>query len=91
MIVRYLETPPDSATLKRIIEQLDMPADSLVRKHEAEYAGSGLTAQSSPEQIAEVLANTPKLMERPVVLVEADGKTLAAIGRPPSAVEVILP
>ncbi len=91
VIIRYLDTPPDSTTLKRIIEQLDVPANALVRNKEPEYASSGLSARSTSEQVAEVLARTPKLMERPVVVVQAGGETRAAIGRPPSAVEVILP
>ncbi|MGY6631221.1 MAG: arsenate reductase (glutaredoxin) [Wenzhouxiangella sp.] len=90
-IVHYLDTPPDQATLKRIIEQLDLPAQSIVRTSEADYAASGLTADSSTAEVIEALASTPRLMERPIVLVDAHGQTRAAIGRPPSAVEAILP
>lgn len=77
--------------LKRIIEALDVPALSIVRTKEPEYIASGLGAESSEEQIITTLAQQPKLIERPIVVVDLDGQTRAAIGRPPSAVEAILP
>lgn len=90
-VIRYLDAPPDAASLKRITEQLDLPAHSIVRHKEPDYAVSGLTAQSTDEQIFKALSEWPRLLERPIVVVEHEGETRAAIGRPPSAVEAILP
>ncbi|MGS2719949.1 arsenate reductase (glutaredoxin) [Paraglaciecola aestuariivivens] len=84
----YLTTPPDEAQLRAIITQLGLssPRD-LMRKGESEYKEQNLADPSLSEQaLIEAMLNTPKLIERPIVL--ANGK--AAIGRPPEAVLDIL-
>lgn len=82
-IVPYLETPPDAATLDRVLTLLGKEPRELMRKGEAEYKDLDLDnpALSREQLIAAMVAN-PKLIERPVVL--HDGK--AAVGRPPESV-----
>jgi arsenate reductase len=86
-IVEYLKTPPDAATLGKILDLLDCEPRELMRKKEAEYAVNklddpGLTRDAL---IAAMIAD-PILIERPIVM--AQGK--AALGRPPKSVLAIL-
>lgn len=86
-IVEYLETPPDAETLQRILELLALEPRELMRRKEPEYKELGLDhGQWSRDQLIEAMVNTPKLIERPIVI--ANGK--AAIGRPPERVLEIL-
>lgn len=86
-VVRYLETPPDAATLRRLLQALGLPARALLRSGEAEYAALGLDAPGLDEEalIAAMVAH-PRLIERPVAV--RDGR--AVIGRPPERVLELL-
>lgn len=42
VVVEYLKTPPDAATLKRLLKALGISARELLRHKEAEYAALGL-------------------------------------------------
>ncbi|SMF39322.1 arsenate reductase [Tistlia consotensis] len=86
-VVEYLRTPPDAATLERLLGQLGLEPRQLMRRKEAPYKELGLDdpARSRAELIAAMVAN-PVLIERPIVV--KDGK--AALGRPPEAVLAIL-
>jgi len=86
-IVKYLKTPPDAATLGRILTLLGLEPRELMRKNEAAYAANGLddTGLSRDALIAAMIAD-PILIERPIVL--AQGK--AALGRPPDSALAIL-
>ena len=85
-IVLYLQTPPDQATLRQLLQQLALPARTLLRSKEPEYAEAGLSAQSSEADIIAALARYPKLIERPIA---SNGKR-AVIGRPPEQVLTLL-
>lgn len=83
----YLESPPDADELRAILEKLRIPARALLRKGEAEYRELGLADESlSEDDLVNAMAATPKLIERPIVIV---GRK-AALGRPPGAVLEIL-
>lgn len=86
-IVRYLETPPDAATLRALLKMLGLAPRALMRRKEAPYKDLRLADESLTEArlIAAMVAN-PVLIERPIVT--ANGK--AAIGRPPELVLSIL-
>lgn len=87
-IVRYLESPPDAAALKRLSRQLGLRAADMVRSGEAEWKQSGLDVKSATEaELFEQMARHPVLIQRPIV-VNGDR---ARIGRPPEAVLAILP
>ena len=87
VIVKYLETPPDSDTLRQLLRQLDMPAADLLRRGESEFQELGLADKLADEAaLVEAMTQHPKLIERPIVV--ADGK--ARLGRPPESVLEIL-
>lgn len=82
-IVRYLETPPDAATLVDLLERLDLSARELMRKGEDPYKELNLANPDLSEaQLVQAMVDYPKLIERPIVI--HDGK--AVIGRPPERV-----
>jgi arsenate reductase len=86
-IIEYLNTPPDKATLKKILKLLDLEPRDLMRKKEAAYKEARLDDDSlSDDELIDAMIETPILIERPIVL--ANGK--AAIGRPPESVLDIL-
>lgn len=82
-IVRYLETPPDAATLVDLLERLGLSARELMRKGEDPYKELNLANPDLSEaQLVQAMVDYPKLIERPIVV--HDGK--AVIGRPPERV-----
>lgn len=86
-IIEYLKTPPSFSQLEEILVKLNLQPRQLMRTKEPEYAQLGLNDESlSCEDLINAMINTPKLLERPIVL--ANDK--AAIGRPPEAVLAIL-
>lgn len=86
-VVEYLKTPPDRATLEKILDMLDMQPRDLMRKKEQEYKEHNLSDPAlSREQLIDAMLAHPKLIERPIVI--KDGK--AAIGRPPEKVLEII-
>ncbi len=77
-VVRYLDTPPDRATLESIVAKLEDPVESLVRTGDAKSNGVALPDITDSGAVVELLVAHPELMERPV-LVKGDR---AIIGRP---------
>lgn len=87
-VVRYLETPPDAATLKALLGKLGIGARQLLRSGEDEYKSLDLANPAlSDAQLIAAMVEHPKLIERPI-LVAGDK---AVIGRPPEKVLEILP
>ena len=86
-MVEYLETPPDRATLGRILALLGGPPGALVRR-DARFRELGLVEAdlATREQVVDLLARHPELMERPVVV----AGDRAVIGRPPERVGELL-
>jgi arsenate reductase (glutaredoxin) len=82
-VVEYLKQPPTFKQIKQILTSLNLNAQGIMRKKEAEYKDSGLhnPSLSEDEQIQLMIEN-PKVMERPIV-VKGDK---AIIGRPPENV-----
>ncbi len=86
-VIQYLKTPPTSEDLDAILKMLDLQPRELMRTKEAEYKATGMdNPDLDREALIAGMVNTPKLIERPIVL--ANGK--AAIGRPPESVLAIL-
>jgi arsenate reductase len=86
-VVEYLKTPPDRATLARILALLGGPPGALVRR-DARYKDLGLREadHATREQVIDLLVRHPELMERPVVI----AGDRAVIGRPPERVLELL-
>lgn len=87
-IILYLETPPPISTLKTLLAKLEFStARDLMRRQEDIYKQLNLDDETLSEaQLLQVLADNPKLIERPIVI--AYGK--ARLGRPPANVLEIL-
>jgi len=80
-IVEYLKTPLDQTDIKEIMTQLSCSALEMMRPKETEFTEQNLKG-ASEEQLINAMAETPKLIERPIV---TDGSK-AIIGRPPENV-----
>ncbi len=85
--VLYLEHPPTTDELERLIAMLGLPgARALMRTGEPAYKELGLADVEDEEALIVAMSEHPKLIQRPIVV--KDGR--AAIGRPPEAVLDIL-
>ncbi|AIR89912.1 arsenate reductase (glutaredoxin) [Pseudomonas cremoricolorata] len=87
-VVRYLETPPDAATLRDLLGRLGISARQLLRTGEDEYKALNLADASLDEEaLIAAMVEHPKLIERPILR----AGERAIIGRPPENVLEILP
>ncbi|KTS29599.1 arsenate reductase (glutaredoxin) [Pantoea stewartii] len=88
VIVRYLETPPDKATLQILLQKLGMEsARQLMRRNEPTYTALALDeAALSESALLDAMVENPILIERPIVI----NGDRARLGRPPEAVLAIL-
>jgi len=86
-IIDYLKTPPSAEELKSILQKLKMSARDILRQGEDAYKHHNLDDQSKTEEyIIAAMVISPKLIERPIVVVTDK----AALGRPPKRVLDIL-
>lgn len=86
-VVEYLKTPPDAATLDRILQLLGREPRELMRTKEPEYKENNLDDQSlTREELIQAMVRFPRLIERPIVI---SGEQ-ARLGRPPESVLDIL-
>jgi len=85
-VVFYLETPPDAATLKKLLRKLGMTAGDLVRRGEEDFKAAGLGPDSTDEELLAAMARYPKLIERPIVV----KGNKAVLGRPPEKVLALI-
>ncbi|WP_075181443.1 arsenate reductase (glutaredoxin) [Pantoea sp. 1.19] len=87
-VILYLQTPPDTATLQRLLRQLGMQdARQLMRQKEPLYRALNLgEASLSQAALLAAMAAHPQLIERPVVVCNDQ----ARLGRPPEQVLEIL-
>jgi len=85
-IIHYLKNPPNVEELRELARKLDVNAEEMVRKGEAEYKDKFKGKSLKQEEWLEVLAKHPKLLERPIVV---HGEK-AIIGRPPQNVTKLL-
>ncbi|WP_238085384.1 arsenate reductase (glutaredoxin) [Pseudescherichia vulneris] len=87
-VVLYLETPPDAATLRHLLQMLNLSsARDLMRQKEDLYRTLNLADSTlSEEALIQAMVENPKLIERPIVVKRGQ----ARIGRPPEQVLEIL-
>ena len=86
VIVEYLKTPPDAATLGDLLKKLGIPASALLRKGEEAYKTLKLGAETDEARLIAAMVAHPILIERPIVV----AGDRAALGRPPESVLAIL-
>ncbi len=86
--ILYLQNIPSKATIKKIVDLLGFSSvRELMRRKEADYKVQQLDTVDDEAALLSALAASPKLIERPIVVVEFDdGQAAAKIGRPPQAV-----
>ena len=85
IVVEYLQTPPDAATLIKLAELVGVPLADLLRRNEEDYRNAGEDVPLDDEQALAIwLQNHPKMLERPIVVSEEKGR--AVVGRPPENV-----
>ena len=86
-VFEYLKSPSSVEILTSVVTKLGVTVRDIIRIKEAEYKETGLNDTSLTDaQIYDILINTPKLIERPIVI----NNDKAAIGRPPENVLAIL-
>ncbi|MCG8613386.1 MAG: arsenate reductase (glutaredoxin) [Pseudomonadales bacterium] len=85
-VILYLETPPTAQDLAVIIQKLGITPRELMRNKEAEFKEQGLKdPELSDAQLIEAMINTPKLIERPIVICGDK----AVLGRPPENIDAL--
>ena len=86
-IIHYLEELPSHQQIDSILRGLEYEPRQLMRRNESEYKELCLDDPTlSRDQLIAAMVNTPKLIERPIVVA---GDQIA-IGRPPESVLTIL-
>jgi arsenate reductase len=86
-VIEYLKSPPDRATLVRIVELLPGAPAELVRKDKRfKELGLNEADYQTADQVIALLLKHPELMERPVVI---RGQR-AVIARPSEKVAEVL-
>jgi len=85
-VVLYLENPPDSSTLTELLKKLGMGAQQLLRRSEPQFKDNFRDRELTEMQLVEAMTRYPKLIERPIVVVD----DRAVLGRPPENVLEII-
>lgn len=86
-IILYLEKSPTESEIKNLLSKLNLSVREIMRKKEDEFKNQNLGDENlSDADLITAIANTPKLLERPIVI----NGDKAAIGRPPENVLEIL-
>ncbi len=81
-ILKYLETTPDADEIRTVLKKLGISARELMRTKEAIYKELDLKNIEDEEKLIQAMAENPKLIERPVVIMGDK----AVLGRPPEKV-----
>jgi arsenate reductase len=81
-----LEDVPTKEELTAIIKALDISALQLVRKNETIWKEQYMGKSLSEEDIIKALVQNPKLIERPIVILNDNG----VIGRPPEKIKALI-
>lgn len=68
-VIAYLETPPDEATLRRLIQDSGLSVRDIMRTKESLYQELQLDApQVGDEQLIQAMLTHPILINRPIVV-----------------------
>lgn len=87
-VIEYLKTPPTRSQLDTLLKQLGIEPRALLRTREPEYKQAGLDDPTlSRSAILAAMVKHPKLIERPIVVVN---NKKAALGRPPENILKVL-
>jgi arsenate reductase len=88
VVIEYLKTPPDKATLRALIDRMGVPVRSVLREKGTPYAELGLADPKwSDDQLLDFMLQHPILINRPIVATPLG----VALCRPSEAVLALLP
>ena len=85
-IIKYLDQPLKADKLLKIIKLLKVKPIDLVRQNETLWKENFMHLDFSDDELIEVMANYPKIIERPIVI----NGDKAVIGTPPTKILDIL-
>ena len=87
-VVEYLKTPPSTSDLANICQKLNVPPAAIIRPKATLFKELDLSLKDnrSPADWVRILADNPKLIERPIIV----KGSRATIGRPPENVLELL-
>lgn len=85
-VIEYMKALPTVKELKKVLSQLNIKAEDLIRKNEAEYKENFKGKDLTEDQWIDAMIKFPKLIERPIVI--KDGR--AIIARPTERIEELL-
>lgn len=87
-VIEYLKTPPDRATLERLLAELAMPVRELLRQKGTPFNELGLADPKwTDQQLIDFMLEHPILINRPIVVTPLGTR----LCRPSEAVLDILP
>ncbi|WP_282960275.1 arsenate reductase (glutaredoxin) [Cupriavidus gilardii] len=70
-VIEYLVTPPDRATLQRMIQDAGLTVREVIREKGTPYAELGLADPSlTDDQLLDAILSAPILINRPLVVTE---------------------
>ena len=81
-IIKYIESSPGAEEIGAVLKKLGISARELMRTKEAIYKELDLKNIDDEEQLIKAMAENPKLIERPVIIMGDK----AVLGRPPEKV-----
>jgi len=68
-VVEYLTSPPDRATLLRLVADMGVPLRAILRQKAEPYAALGLADPGKTDaQLLDAIERHPVLIERPIVV-----------------------
>lgn len=90
-IFEYLQTPLSRGAIAALAAHMNVRVGSLVRKREPLFAELGLDERDITEdELLNAMAEHPILLNRPIVVVQNDGKITARLCRPSETVKAML-
>lgn len=66
----YLDSPLSEVEIEEVLKKLELPADELIRKNEELWKEKFSSVSYSQQGLISILANYPKLLQRPIVIME---------------------
>jgi arsenate reductase len=90
-IFEYLTTPLSPGAIAALVEHLKVPVRRVVRSKEPLFQELGLDGKDVGEnELIDAMSKHPILINRPIVLVQANGKITAKLCRPSETVKSLL-
>lgn len=65
----YLENPLSEVEIEEVLKKLELSADDLIRKNEELWKEKFSSVSYSQQGLISILANYPKLLQRPIVII----------------------